>query len=74
MLDREIEQMKEELEQKTNLLRFMDVMSELLASIDRLNSELSEERALRQAAEVKLSELNKISAGVANGVLTVEKK
>jgi hypothetical protein len=74
MLDREIEQMKEELEQKTNLLRFMDVMSELLASIDRLNSELSEERALRQAAEVKLSELNKLSAGVANGVLTVEKK
>jgi hypothetical protein len=52
----------------------MDVMSELLASIDRLNSELSEERALRQAAEVKLSELNKLSAGVANGVLTVEKK
>jgi hypothetical protein len=74
MLDREIEQMKEELEQKNNLLRFMDVMSELLASIDRLNSELSEERALRQAAEVKLSELNKLSAGVANGVLTVEKK
>jgi hypothetical protein len=74
MLDREIEQMKEELEQKTNLLRLMDVMSELLASIDRLNSELSEERALRQAAEVKLSELNKLSAGVANGVLTVEKK
>ena len=65
MLDREIEQMKEELEQKTNLLRLMDVMSELLASIDRLNSELSEERALRQAAEVKLSELNKLSVGVA---------
>ena len=65
MLDREIEQMKEELEQKTNLMRFMDVMGELLTKIDRLNSELSEERALRQAAEVKLSELNKLSAGVA---------
>ena len=55
MLDREIEQMNEELEQKTNLMRFMDVMSELLTKIDRLNSELTEERALRQAAEVKLS-------------------
>ena len=65
MLDREIEQMKEELEQKTNLLRFMEVTGELLKKIDRLNSELSEERALRQAAEVKLSELNKLSAGVA---------
>ena len=65
MLDREIEQMNEELEQKTNLMRFMDVMSELLTKIDRLNSELTEERALRQAAEVKLSELNKLSAGVA---------
>ena len=62
MLDREIEQMNEELEQKTNLMRFMDVMGELLTKIDRLNSELTEERALRQAAEVKLSELNKLSA------------
>ena len=28
MLDREIEQMKEELEQKTNLLRFLEVTGE----------------------------------------------
>ena len=65
MLDREIEQMKEELEQKTDLLRFLEVTGELLKKIDRLNSDLSEERALRQAAEVKLSELNKLSVGVA---------
>ena len=65
MLDREIEQMREELEQKTNLLRFMEVTGELLKKIDRLNSELLEERAQRQAAEVKLSELNKLSVGVA---------
>ena len=30
MLDREIEQMREELEQKTNLLRFLEVTGELL--------------------------------------------
>ena len=65
MLDREIEQMREELEQKTNLLRFLEVTGELLKKIDRLNSELLEERAQRQAAEVKLSELNKLSVGVA---------
>ena len=65
MLDREIEQMKEELEQKTDLLRFLEVTGELLKKIDRLNSELLEERAQRQAAEVKLSELNKLSVGVA---------
>ena len=45
MLDREIEQMREELEQKTDLLRFLEVTGELLKKIDRLNSELLEERA-----------------------------
>lgn len=65
MLENDIEQMKEELEQKLNLVRLMELTDELLTKIDRLNSELQDERAQRQAAEVKLSELNKLSAGVA---------
>lgn len=65
MLENDIEQMKEKLEQKLNLVRLMELTDELLTKIDRLNSELQDERAQRQAAEVKLSELNKLSAGVA---------
>jgi hypothetical protein len=65
MLKNDIEQMKEELEQKLNLMRLMELTDELLSKIDHLNSELQDERAQRQAAEVKLSELNKLSVGVA---------
>jgi hypothetical protein len=65
MLKNDIEQLKEELEQKLNLMRLMELTDELLSKIDHLNSELQDERAQRQAAEVKLSELNKLTAGVA---------
>lgn len=42
MLENDIEQMKEKLEQKLNLVRLMELTDELLTKIDRLNSELQD--------------------------------
>ena len=78
-LDREIERLQEREEQLMDYSRWMEATGELIAENERLASELrkaqadaewahqqwQEERELRKALEVKLSELNKLSAGVA---------
>ena len=51
-LERDIEQMKEELEQKINLMRLMEATGELLSEVDHLNSELQEEKEKRRLIKV----------------------
>jgi DNA repair exonuclease SbcCD ATPase subunit len=78
-LGRERERMMEEVERVEGFLRVVDATDELLAEVDRLNEELAakdeemdnlhqqlqEEKERNQALEMKLSELGKLSAGVA---------
>lgn len=78
-LDREIERLQEREEQLMDYSRWMEATGELIAENERLANDLrkaqadaewarqqwQEERDLRKALEVKLSELNKLSAGVA---------
>lgn len=78
-LGRERERMMEEVERVDELLGVLDTTDELLAEVDRLNDELAgkdaeldnlhqqlqEEKERSQALEMKLSELSKLSAGVA---------
>ena len=78
-LERERERMMEEVERVNGVLEMMDAADDLLAEIDHLNEELEEkdaemdnlhqqlqeERERNQALEMKLSELTKLSAGVA---------
>ena len=79
LLDREIERLQERQEQLQDYSRWMDATDELIAENERLRNELrkaladaewarqqlQEEKEVRKALEVKLSELNKLSAGVA---------
>ena len=79
LLDREIERLEEKHEQLQDYSRWMEATDELIAENERLRDELrkaladadwarlqwQEEREVRKALEVKLSELNKLSAGVA---------
>ena len=51
-LERDIEQMKEELEQKINLMRLIEATGELLSEVDHLNSELQEEKEKRRLIKV----------------------
>ena len=51
-LERDIEHMKEELEQKINLMRLMEATGELLSEVDHLNSELQEEKEKRRLIKV----------------------
>ena len=78
-LERERDRKMEEVEQVDGLLRVMDGVDELLAEIDHLNEkvmtqdeemeslrqQLQEEKERNQALEMKLSEMSKLSAGVA---------
>jgi len=78
-LGRERERVMEEVERVEGFLRVVDATDELLAEVDRLNEELAakdeemdnlhqqlqEEKERNQALEMKLSELGKLSAGVA---------
>lgn len=78
-LRREMDQLREKEEQMDECLKAMEVMDELLAEVDDLRGELEdrqlmadnlraqlqEEKERRLAAETKLSELSKLSAGVA---------
>lgn len=78
-LGRERERMMEEVGRVDELLGVLDTTDELLAEVDRLNDELAgkdaeldnlhqqlqEEKERSQALEMKLSELSKLSAGVA---------
>ena len=78
-LGRERERMMEEVERVDDLIRVLETTDELLAEVDRLNDELAErdeeldslhqqlqeEKGRSQALEMKLSELSKLSAGVA---------
>ena len=79
LLDREIERLQERQEQLQDYSRWMDATDELIAENERLRNELrkaladaewarqqlQEEKEVRKALEMKLSELNKLSAGVA---------
>ena len=51
-LEREIEQMKENLEQKINLMRLMEATDELLSEVNHLNCELQEEKEKRHLIKV----------------------
>ena len=78
-LGRERERMMEEVQRVDELLGLLDTTDELLVEVDRLNDELAgkdaeldnlhqqlqEEKERNQALEMKLSELSKLSAGVA---------
>lgn len=78
-LERERERMMEEVERMEGFLRVMDATDDLLAEIDRLNEELAErdaemdnlhqqlqeEKEKNQALEMKMTEMSKLSAGVA---------
>ena len=78
LLDREIERLQEREEQLQDYSRWMDATDELIAENERLRNELrkaladaewarqqlQEEKEVRKALEMKLSELNKLSAGV----------
>ena len=79
LLDREIERLQEREEQLLDYSRWMDATDELIAENERLRDELrkaladaewarqqlQEKKEVRKALEMKLSELNKLSAGVA---------
>ena len=79
LLDREIERLQEREAQLQDYSRWMDATDELIAENERLRNELrkaladaewarqqlQEEKEVRKALEMKLSELNKLSAGVA---------
>lgn len=78
-LNREVEQLREKEEQIEEYMKALDATDELLAEVDDLKGELEdrqqeidslrqqlqEEKERRLAAEVRLSELSKLSAGVA---------
>ena len=78
-LERDLEHLMETVQQKQNFLKAMECTGELIAEnsdlrdeneslrdeVESLRQQLQEERDTRQAAEVRLSELNKLSAGVA---------
>ena len=79
LLDREIERLQERQEQLQDYSRWMDATDELIVENERLRNELrkaladaewarqqlQEKKEVRKALEMKLSELNKLSAGVA---------
>ena len=78
-LNREVEQLREKEEQIEEYLKALNAMDELLAEVDDLKGELEdrqqeidslcqqlqEEKERGLAAEMRLSELSKLSAGVA---------
>lgn len=64
-LEYEMEHLSEKEKQINNYLRALDAMDELISEIDDLNEKLDEEKERRLALEMRLSELNKLTAGVA---------
>lgn len=78
-VERERERLAQEAQEKDTMLRLLDMVEELRAEVDRLKDELAakdeelermhqqwqEEKEKCHALEVKLSELNKLSVGMA---------
>ena len=64
-LEYEMEHLSEKEKQLNDYLRALETMDDLISEIDDLNEKLDEEKERRQALELRLSELNKLTAGVA---------
>ena len=64
-LKHEKENLSEKEKQINDYLSALDAIDELISEIDDLSEKLEDEKEHRQALEVRLSELNKLSAGVA---------
>ena len=66
---RELKHEKEHLSEKgkqiDDFLSGLDAIDDLISEFDDLNEKLDEEKEQRQALEMRLSELNKLTAGVA---------
>lgn len=66
---RELKHEKEHLSEKgkqiDDFLSALDAIDDLISEFDDLNEKLDEEKEQRQALEMRLSELNKLTAGVA---------
>ncbi len=64
-LKHEKENLSEREKQINDYLSALDAIDELISEIDDLSEKLEDEKEHRQALEVRLSELNKLTAGVA---------